>query len=181
MDRFPAPWTPTDPPSAARLNSVLDFLRPLSNMTGGGATQVFATPDGTTVYTPEPPASSRFKVGLYRLDRAATGGGKYYCKEILPAAGDVSDSVNLNSASFGTAGTKDVLLLNSTEEGQTTHDLTFGTSAYPQVFVGVTVQNNSDGTKVVALPGFQVQSCPASGAPSPSDGGAGASYALIGI
>jgi hypothetical protein len=119
-------------------------------------------------------------IALLKLTSVAGGGGKYLVSEYTSGPSvDVSSGTNLSEADFGTA-TGSHLLLNSTEVGQSTHDLTAG-SNLPQNFIGIHRYTNTDGTKIFATPGFQVESCPASGAPSPGDGGAGASYALIGI
>lgn len=174
------PWQRRDNFGLLAHQRVVDRINETTNLTHGGKTEVMSSPSGRGLIDQTGPTPPR-KVGLYRLSATSppSGGGKYWLNEVLPATGDVVPTVDVSSATFGTTDTTNVLGCNAAEEGGTGHDL--DASHFPQVFLAYTIQVNSDGTKVVGFDSEQWESCPASGAPSPSDGGAGASYALIGI
>lgn len=73
LGRFPQKFRPDEKPGASRLNDVLEMLRPLSNPTGAGITQVTMTPDGTSIYTPEPPPPPLRGLFPVKVERAGTG------------------------------------------------------------------------------------------------------------
>lgn len=180
LDRLPPPWQPNDKPSASHLNALLDSVRQNYNITGGGIAQVWATPDGLTIYVPEQNPPQVQKLKRYDLQSFATGPGKYWLRELSEPTSDVDPTTALTAADLGTAGTTDVLGVNSFEVGGTGHDLDL--TSKPQAIFGYDYHVNADGTKVAQIVAIQTEDCvPGSGGGGGTADTTGEAYSAIGV
>jgi hypothetical protein len=131
------------PVFADDMNTIGGFLELLRNLSGADIVV-----DASGVHTRRRTAPIR--ILMVSLDAAAAGGGKYTAFSMLPpdtapvATGDVA------GADFGTAAstTPDVLLINSPEEGTSTHMLTDTTSKTRRIPAYTFNQTNADGLLV---------------------------------
>lgn len=116
-------WEEGDSFSASHLQEAIDMLRPLSTIMGGGITEVTQFPEGTAIYTPEPPPARRdFRV---RVISAAPGAGKYYGEVIVTGTSTpVSMSTDLVAADLSSGAGEQVAIFNTYEKGTTGHWLT---------------------------------------------------------
>lgn len=104
------------------------------------------------------------RVALVRITGNATGGGKYIGIVLNPPfANTISASGNLIADDIGyTAGAEEVLILNTAEVGQNTHDITFTmnrVNTFPAVLLPGKLSDDDPPKRVFVIFGFDVGGC----------------------
>lgn len=159
MDVPIKPFSAGESLSAARMNELLRFANRTLRATpplyvldveGGGQTIRLATDElvlGSIV--------------VVKITGNATGGGKYLGKIFrLTRTADIAQTGNLAEAEIGTLpSANDAIVVNLTELGLSTHDLTNGTPKVTVYLGKVYHINSADPKYVVVIGGFDWEAC----------------------
>lgn len=93
-----------------------------------------------------------------RIVSAASGGGKYNGKILIPPTSAGSATGNLSASDAGTDG-PDCLVFNFREVGKSTHDLTDAANTDQHYFAGFIRNATSDGTPIVHITDDWFEDC----------------------
>lgn len=134
------------------------LLRKVDTLNGPGVSNNKDTITIATPQTPPPPrVGQRPNSGAIRITSEATGGGKYNGTLLAAASSAIALTGNVSLGSTG----ESVLVLNTREEGASTHDLDVSGDYQPTVFIGVYVgqSDESPSRRVFAIDGVQQEDC----------------------
>lgn len=132
------------------------FTRPTAEKVLRATRSVLGVPQDRTREEPRGPGPQVTKPFIGIITGNATGGGKYYGKQIIAAGAAVSASTNLTQSDIGTLATETVLFLNLEEVGRSSHVLTeLGSTPY---FIGRIIGYSTEATPKLVVVGLSIQS-----------------------
>lgn len=117
------------------------------------AVEKMAPPSASRPATGGPgPQVTKLIIGV--ITSNATGGGKYYGKQIIPQGAAVNVATNLAQSDIGTLSDDTIVFLNLEEIGASTHVLTEN-SELPY-FVGRVIAYSTEATPKLVVAGYSI-------------------------